>query len=117
MENLSPIIPLKGMLPWKKASNEFRRKKNRKKKPDSNAKNNFFALSQLADDNHLGQVAKESNIRLCVYRKENDIFMDVVTINKTQKNKYYNRAITHDDIGKLVRQIHSGNGLVVDYSV
>lgn len=117
MENISHIMPFEGMLPWKKAPDTVRRKKNRKKKFYSSAGEIFSDLSQFVDDNHLSLLAKESLLRLCVFQKKDDVFMDVITINERKKiEKYYKRVITHDDRGKLVRQIQSGTGLVVDFS-
>ncbi|WP_300464380.1 hypothetical protein [Desulfobacula sp.] len=44
--------------------------------------------------------------------------MDIVTLDETRKiDRLFNRTITHDDMGNLSRQIHSGMGLILDYSV
>jgi hypothetical protein len=118
MENISRIMPFEGMLPWDQVSKKNKQKKNHKKKLYFKAARNFYALSQLVDDNHLNLLAKKSPLRLCVYKKEDDVFMDVISINNTKKNnKYYNRTITHEGVDKLIRQIHNSSGLVVDYSV
>ncbi len=118
MENISHIRPFESMLSWNNISPAFQHRKNLKKKPKVNARRYFPTLFQLVDDNHLTLIAKESPFRLCVYQKKEDIFMDIATIDETKKiDKLYNRTITHDEMGNLVRQIHSGMGLILDYSV
>jgi len=118
MENISRIMPFEGMLPWNQVFKKNEEKKNHKKKLYFKAARNFHALSELVDDKHLNLLAEKSPLRLCVYQKEGDVFMDVIVINNTQKNsKYYNRTITHEGVDKLIRQIHNSRGLVVDYSV
>jgi hypothetical protein len=118
MENISHIKPFERMLPWNRVSPAVQRKKKRKKKPDTSPGRHFYTLSQLVDDTHLNLIAKESSLRLCVYRKNKEVFMDVVTLDETKKiDQLYNRTITHDDMGNLLRQIHNGMGLILDYSV
>ena len=118
MKNISRIHPFESMLPWKGVSPGVRRKKNRKNKPNARARRNFSALSELVDDNHLNLISKQSPFRLCVYREKEKIFMDVVTLDETKKiDQIHNRTITHYGMGKLVRQIQRGMGLILDYSV
>jgi len=119
MKNITPIIPFESISSWNQGSGDARKKRNpKKKKRESSVKKHFFAISRLIDENQLSLLAKKSPFRLSVYQKKDDILMDITTINKTKKtDQFFNRAITHDDVRKVVRRIHSGMGFIVDYSV
>jgi len=118
MENISQIQPFESMIPWNRVSPDINRKKKQKKKLAAGAGKYFSALSQLVDDTHMDLVEKKSPFRLCVYRKDEETFIDVVTIDKARKiNQLYNRAITHADMKSLSRQIYRGMGLILDYSL
>ena len=118
MENISHIEPFESMLPWNLIPPDFNQKKKQKKRFAADTGRRFSNLSQLVEDTHLNLVEKESPFRLCVYQKKEEIFMDIVTLDKAKKiNQLYNRTITNSDMGNLTRQIHSGMGLILDYSV
>nr|NJM03938.1 hypothetical protein [Desulfobacula sp.] len=118
MENISHIQPFEKMLPWSFVPPAADRGKKRKKKSAADPRKHFSVLSRLVEDTHLSLVAKESPFRLCVYREKEEILVDIVTLDKTRKiNRLYNRTITHNDMETLGRQIHSGMGLILDYTV
>ncbi|MFA5904458.1 MAG: hypothetical protein WC836_11040, partial [Desulfobacula sp.] len=81
MENITQIQPFESMLPWNPVPPNLRRRQAQKKKPAADSGRNFSALSELVDDTHLSLVAKESPFRLCVYRKNDEILMDIVTLD------------------------------------
>ena len=118
MENISHIQPFEKMLPWSFVPPAPSRGKKRKKTFAASPRRYFPALSQLVDDTHLILVTKESPLRLCVYLENEEVLMDIVTLDNSKKiSKLYNRTITHNDMETLRRQIHSGMGLILDYTV
>ena len=118
METISHIQPFEKMLPWGFAPPADNREKKQKKKIAADPRRHFSVLSRLVEDTHLSLVAKESPFRLCVYLEKEEVLVDIVTLDKTKKiNRLYNRTITHSDMETLGRQIHSGMGLILDYTV
>ena len=118
MKNISPIVQFESMHSWNQLSPEAQRKRNpKKKKREATAKKRFFALSRFINDNLLALLAKNSPLRLRIYQKKDDIFMDITTLTESKKNRqFFERDITHDDVGHVIRRIHSGMGFVVDYT-
>ena len=119
MKSVTPILSFESTSSWNRVYPDIRRKRNpKKKKLKSRVKEHFFAISRLIDDNRSSPLAKKSPLRLSVYQNKDDIIMDVITYSQTKKtNLLFNRSITHDDVRKVTRRIHSGMGFIVDDSV
>lgn len=118
MENISHIQPFEKLLPRSFVPPAPGRGKKQKKKSTANPRRYFSVLSQLVDDTHLSLVTKESPFRLCVYQEKEEVLMDIVTLDKSRKiSRLYNRTITNNDMENLGRQIHSGMGIILDYTV
>jgi hypothetical protein len=70
------------------------------------------------EETHRNLVENDAPLRLCVYKEDEDVLMDVVALdhkNKIRKN--FNHPITDDDYDTLVRRIHTRMGLILDYKV
>ncbi|MCG8615810.1 MAG: hypothetical protein MI802_06300 [Desulfobacterales bacterium] len=114
MENIARVAPLGGMSTWK--ANDIRRKKVRKKNDGSRTWNGFNTLARLADETHLALTETDQPFRFCIYRKANDVMMDVAPLAATD-GRVHSRAITHDPFENVVRRIHNRMGLILDYRV
>lgn len=118
MESINPINQYQGMLSQNQATLMPRRRRPQKKKPDSRPGTRSSALIRLAHDTHQLLVEKGSPLRLCIYEDEKDLFMEVITMDKTQKiNHSFTRPIRENRTKNLIKKIHNQMGLVVDYSV
>ena len=118
MENISQINPYERTFSWTANTPLPRRKYNQKKKSRLSSGKPFYILSRLAHDTHQKLLEQDSSVRLCVYEDKEELFMDVVAMDKTKNiDQHFSRVITHDKLQNIVRQIHSQNGLVLDYSV
>ena len=118
MENVSQISPYERMLSWNQFSSNPRRRKIRKRVFSRRSSRRLYALTRLVRDTHQSLVEKGSPLRLCIYRDEDDLFMDVITMDKTKKiNQSFTRPINNDSLKTLVKRIHTQMGLVLDYSV
>lgn len=117
MESVAQINPYEKMFSWNQPPLS-RRKSNRKRSVNPRSSGRFYALTKLADDTHHRLVENGSPLRLCVYKDEEDLFMDVIAIDKTEKIKqHYTRSVTHDSLEILGKRIHNQMGLILDYRV
>lgn len=117
MENVAQIKPYERLFSWNPPS-PMPRKKNPKRKLDSRYGAKFTILTQLAHDTHQILVEKGSPLRLCVYKDEEDLLMDVITMDKTRKiNQSFTRPIGKDSLKRLTKKMHNQMGLVLDYTV
>ncbi len=118
MENITHINPYERMIPWTAFSSNKKRKKNLKKKWGKKSGKNFEALSRIVDDAHKNLFEKKAPFRLCVHKNNEDVLMDIVTLDKSNKiEQMFTRLITHDDMKTVVKRIHNKMGFILDYSV
>lgn len=118
MENVSQIDPYERMLSWNQFYSNPRRRRIRKKALSRRPGSRFYALTRLARDTHQSLIEKGSPLRLCVYRDEDDLFMDVIAMDKTKKiSQSFTRPINKDSLKTLIKRIHNQMGLILDYSV
>ncbi len=118
MENVAQINPYERMLSWNQPSANPRRRKLRKRRGVRRLGSRFRALTRLASDTHQRLVEKGSPLRLCVYSDDKELFMDVITMDKTKQiNKSFTRPITNESLKTLIKRIHNQMGLVLDYSL
>jgi hypothetical protein len=81
------------------------------------AKYHFEHLAKAAEESHTILVKEKSPYRFCVYREGEDVFIDVVILNKEGKIKEIKKKkITYDEFTTWLAHIHGGRGLLVDES-
>ena len=118
MENVPNIYPYEKLIPWNQFSSSMRLTKKWEKKTARKPGRHFSSLSRLVGDTHLNLVETRSPIRLCVRREKEDILMDIVTLDESEKvGRMFTRLITHDDMDTIVKRVHNQMGLILDYSV
>ena len=118
MENVSHINPYERMVASGQSFPSWRKPPPRRRKEERKAKENFRILARLVNDTHRDLSEKGSPFRLRVHQTEEDVFLDVIALNKSQKVDHsYTRQITNDDMKTLVKRIHTRMGLILDYSV
>ena len=118
MENVPHINPYQKTVPWTQLSQAPRPKRNWRKKPGRRPGKHFVALSRLVGDTHRDLFEKKSPFRLCVHKTNDDVFMDIVTMNASEKiDHMFTRLITNDDMNTLTKRIHNRMGLLMDCSV
>jgi len=118
MENVSQIAPYERLLPWNWSAAKSRRRKQEKKRPWGKVKSHFSSLTTLADETHQALEENGSPMRLCIYKKQEEVFLDVVAVNRTKKpEKRFSRLITNEQMSRIIRNIHHRQGLVLDYSL
>lgn len=84
-------------------------------KQQQSAKDNFERLAQAAEDAHEILVKENSPYRFCVYWEGEDVFIDVVILNKEGKIKdITKKKITHDEFTTWLAHIERGRGLLID---
>lgn len=110
------------MIPWSWNKGNSRRKpSNKKNKSWGKAKDHFSFLSGLADDTHQVLSRDDSPLRFCVYKQKNDVLIDVIALNqepgKQARTRQFRRTITHEKAENIIKNIHTRQGLVLDYRV
>jgi hypothetical protein len=92
-------------------------KQKKKKHPDT-VKKHFGELSRIVEEAHQELIEKESRFRLCIYQEGEDIFIDIVTVDKSGKaNQVFKHDVSHSELDDLIQQIKSGRGLILDADV
>jgi len=93
-----------------KRSDEDRRQK---KPPQQGAKDNMALLTEIAHEIHTHLEAANAPFRLCVYEKGDDVYIDVVTLDKKGGIKQtFRHDITYDELEDILLQLNTGRGLV-----
>jgi hypothetical protein len=108
------IYPIPYKLP---PAGEVDPKKQKKQQGDTSnlAKYNFEHLARAAEESHRVLLKEKSPYRFCVYREEDDVFIDVVVVDKEGKIKdIRKKKITYDEFTTWLNHIHGGRGLLVD---
>jgi len=87
MEDVSKIIHSEPMHADTPGLNSHDKKKEKKKKRGRRAKKYLYELTKIVDETHRELEEKNSPFRICVYQEEEDIFIDIVTIDDSGKIK------------------------------
>jgi len=118
MENVPEIFQYARLPSWNQTNVNARRNKVPRRPLNRRAGGKFYALTRLANDTDQTLKDQNSPLRLCVYGSENDIHLDVITMDKNENiNKSFTRPITNGSLNTLIKNIHSQTGLIVDYSL
>ncbi len=117
MDELAKIYPSVSVPDKDRSHGESGQRKKKKRAPRILAKSRLEELISMAHEAHQILEAKGSPYRFCVYEKDGDIFIDVVTLDKGgNPGKSFHQDISHQELEALVRQIRTGRGLVFDAS-
>lgn len=115
MEDISKIYQTKPIVSDKPGQGVYDKKKKKRKKPFQEAKKHFDELTQIVEETHKELEINNSPFRLCVYQEDDDIFIDIVTIDDSGKiTQVFKHDISHVELEALVHQIKSGRGLILD---
>lgn len=93
-------------------------KKNKKKRRyrENKVKDHFEDLTQSAERIHKILKEKKSPYRFCIYRDDEDIFIDLVILDANGKiQKTIKKDITHQEFSKIILHIETLDGVLVDY--
>lgn len=97
-----------------------KRDKDRKqeKRNEDEAKDHFNELAETAERIHKILADKNCPYRFCVYREQNEIFIDLVILNeKGAIDKTIKKNITHQEFSDIIKHIETLDGFLVDYTV
>ena len=87
-------------------------------KKKEEAKDHFDELTRAAATAHITLVKNRSPYRFCVYKKEEDIFIDIVLLDDRGKIKEtIKKNITHVEFQKVLQDIDLKEGLFFDRTV
>lgn len=79
------------------------------------AKDHFQELTDAAALAHEKLSLRKSPYRFCVYRKGEEIFIDIVLLGPDGKIASLTpKNITHEDFRRLLREVENGEGLFFD---
>ncbi|MBN2241851.1 MAG: hypothetical protein JW793_04110 [Acidobacteria bacterium] len=79
------------------------------------AKYNFEHLAEAAEESHAILLKEKSPYRFCVYREQEDVFIDVVILDEEGRIKdIKKKKITYDEFTTWLTHIHAGRGLLLD---
>lgn len=118
MENIPEIFQYARLPSWYQTRAGASRRKIPRRPLNRRAGGKYYALTRLANDTHQTLKGKNSPLRLCVYGNENDLHLDVITLDKDKRvSKNFTRPITNGSFNTLVKNIHNQLGLVIDYRV
>jgi hypothetical protein len=99
------------------SQDEGRRRRGLNQKKDE-AKDHFGQLARDAETANKALVKKRSPYRFCVYREKDEIFIDVVVLDRNGRAQYIKKKnITHEEFQKMLQDIEDKEGLVIDESV
>ena len=108
---------ISGIAPIKPDDHQAGERKNKKEEAPhkEETQDRFDELTKATAASNEILVKSHSPYRFCVYRKEKEIFIDLVTLNKDGKiGALKMENITHDDYVKWMRHIEEREGLFLD---
>lgn len=118
MEDIPKIFQTRPIVSDKPGQGLYDKKKEKRKKTWHGAKKHFDELTQIVEETHRELEINNSPFRLCVYQEDEDIFIDIVTIDDSGKiSQVFKHDISHAELETLVHQIKSGRGLILDADV
>jgi len=93
-------------------------KKKKNKSHDDEVKDHFDDLTQATDRINKILQSKKSLNRFCIYRKDKDIFIDLVILDKNNKiTNTIRKNITHQEFTETIKNIEELDGFIVDFEV
>lgn len=91
------------------------RKRRQHKEPEDEAKDHFEELAEAAEEAHKLLIRNRSPYRFCVYRKGEEVLIDVIVLDESGKTRaVMAKEISHDQFTKWLGAIESGEGLFFD---
>ncbi len=118
MEDVTKIYQSEATLPDKHQLSSFDKKKHKKRRHHQEAKKHFQELSAIVDETHKELEDKNSPFRVCVYEEDDEIFIDIVTIDENgNTSQVYKHDISHAELDDIIQHIKSGRGLILDADV
>ena len=112
--DVKEVYGLDAVHPKEEANNQNQKKQKQRKKKEE-AKDHFDELIRAAATAHVTLVANNSPYRFCVYREGEDIFIDIVYLNKKgDVEKTVKKNITHEEFQKILQDIDAKEGLFFD---
>lgn len=92
-----------------------KKKKRRRADEHGEAKDHFAELSKAAELAHEILVKKNSPYRFCIYKENDEIFIDIVILDLNGKiASVKKKNITHDEFYKWMDHIEEQEGLFFD---
>lgn len=115
MDELAKVTP-SGSVPDKRPDRQRQGTgKQKKRKRRRFARSHIDHLTRIAHEAHRILEARGSPFRICIYEKEGDVFIDVITLDETGKpDEIFHQDISHRELEVLIHHIKSGRGLVFD---
>ncbi|OGJ86461.1 MAG: hypothetical protein A2268_01455 [Candidatus Raymondbacteria bacterium RifOxyA12_full_50_37] len=96
---------------------EQKRHHHEQERKDEN-KDHFEQLAKETEIYNEQLISKKSPFRFCIYRKEEQVLIDLVILDSNGKiRKLVQKDITHQDFKKWIRHIEEGEGLLFDGTV
>ncbi len=112
----TPSIPSLYTDPIEENSTQ-KKKKLKKHKKKSEAKDHFTELTLSADQLNKVLVANNIPFRFCVYSENDEVMIDIARLNKEGTiDSIEQKNITHDEFQKWVQDIEKGEGLFFDHN-
>lgn len=116
MENVSQISPYERMLSGNVFPSAPPPRRDFKKRNWKRRSVRFFSLAQLINDTQISLHENNYPFRLYMYENEQNLFMDVVSLDSLKKEYHrFSRDITNKNLKNLVNNIHNKHGLILDY--
>jgi len=92
------------------------KKKKKKQGHEDEVKDHFDELTTIAERINKILESKKSMNRFCIYRDNDEIFIDLVILNEDKKiTKTIKRNITHQEFSETIKNIEELDGFIVDY--
>lgn len=99
----------------KRQPSEEERRRRQQKEPEDEAKDHFEELAEAAEEAHKLLVRNRSPYRFCVYRRGDEVLIDVLVLDENGQTKaVMAKEISHDQFSKWLGAIESGEGLFFD---
>lgn len=106
------------VFPRNRANKTRNRKKKRDRKQHDEAGSHFDRLAEAADHAHSILVQSHSPYRFCVYKQNNDVYVDLILLDDEGKTlKIIKKNITHQQFTTWLERIENGDGLIFDKKV
>ncbi|MCP3940289.1 MAG: hypothetical protein GY710_02245 [Desulfobacteraceae bacterium] len=113
MTDVSRINHLENIPEKRQKLQRFNKRKQKKRPRHHFVKRNIQALTKIADEAHEELQAMNSPFRLCVYQEGDEVFIDVVAMDKSGNTiQVFRHDITNDEFEDLIHQLKTGRGLM-----
>ncbi|MCK5706792.1 MAG: hypothetical protein KAI43_04005 [Candidatus Aureabacteria bacterium] len=117
-KNIKEIFNIDKIHEKEETEDQNNKKQQTPDKKKEEAKDHFDELTRAAATAHITLVKNRSPYRFCVYKKEEDIFIDIVLLDDRGKIKEtIKKNITHVEFQKVLQDIDLKEGLFFDRTV